>query len=525
MKKTMLCFLGILCLSGLLQAQSEQETTDLHKDLSVFETPMAVSLRKKVKKKDIERIQNQDLRETALAMLQHRYDTHYRLATYHAWLSPTTLGENLVIGDGYSKYEGVTGIYLPTGMHIILIDGIAKDKNIRLLVPDWNRHAAEGVRPNKDPAGWGIKRQEYALHNGANIIDVKDHDGLAYIDYYSDEPEQEQPVQVHFVNGRVNGYFDSRTQTDADWDRLLDSAVYPVIDAKGRHIQIAYPVADCKRYARGKGLELLANYDSLLSIQYQLMGLAKYGAVPDNHLLARVNYNYYMFRDGDGVAYMGTEPANAMPKVVDPVRVTKGDACWGFSHEVGHVHQLRPLFNWGGLGEVSNNVFSMYAITTLGNKSRLSEGKNYQKARDSIIALGKCYLFDKDLFNRLVPFWQLQLYFRGIGQYPDFYPDLFEAFRKQAVAGQGNRGNGWGDRGTNPAQFQLNFVKTACEVSKVDLTAFFEKYGFFHVGQVAYNDYGNYQYDMTQELVDECKHAIHSLHLPQPKTDLTGLED
>lgn len=76
-----------------------------------------------------------------------------------------------------------------------------------------------------------------------------------------------------------------------------------------------------------------------------------------------------MFRDGDGVAYMGTNPGNAMGMVVKPESVIKGDPCWGFNHEVGHVHQLRPYLNWGGLGEVSNNIVTLYVTTHLGNKS------------------------------------------------------------------------------------------------------------------------------------------------------------
>nr|WP_315817119.1 M60 family metallopeptidase [Paraflavitalea speifideiaquila] len=77
---------------------------------------------------------------------------------------------------------------------------------------------------------------------------------------------------------------------------------------------------------------------------------------------------------------------------------------------------------------MSNNIFSLYGTTSFGNKSRLSEQKNYQKAKDSIIARKISYLQDKDVFNRLVPFWQLQLYFAGVGNYKDFYPDLLNHF-------------------------------------------------------------------------------------------------
>lgn len=46
------------------------------------------------------------------------------------------------------------------------------------------------------------------------------------------------------------------------------------------------------------------------------MGLDKYGKIPENRVLARVNFNYYMFRDGDGVAYLGND--GTMRMVTDP---------------------------------------------------------------------------------------------------------------------------------------------------------------------------------------------------------------
>jgi hypothetical protein len=219
---------------------------------------------------------------------------------------------------------------------------------------------------------------------------------------------------------------------------------------------------------------------------------------------------------------MGDKPGYAMHLVVDPDRVIKDDPCWGFSHEVGHVHQTSPFFHWGGLGEVSNNVYTMYVTTSFGNSSRLSNQGNYEKARQSIIDGGISYLQDDDVFNRLVPFWQLHLYFSGLGNYPDFYPDLHEAFRQQEPL----PGDTDGRRGNNmTAEYQLNFVKTACKVSNTDLTDFFEKWGFFSVGEFELNDYGKFSYKMTHDMVEACKNEIKAMNLPKPKTDITALAD
>lgn len=532
MKKMFLTLGAAMVLSTSIFAQSAQEIKTVYADLEVFEDALGLKLKKGTKKSHLKKVSNDALRDVATQILEGTYEKDFRFNTYKALLSPSALGRDLSIGDGYSKYENITGVYLPLGKHTILVDGIQAGKTVKVVIPNWLRKAPNPEEPTKDPKGWGIEKQEFELRNGVNIIDLKEYGSLAYIDYFSTEPEKESPIQVHFITGQINGYFDIAKNKPEDWDMLIDRDVFPIMDAKGKHIQIAYPKEALKKYAYGRGVELISNYDSLVYRQHRIMGLEKYNRVPENRILSRVNYNYYMFRDGDGVAYMGDKVGYAMGMVVNPDRVIKGDPCWGFSHEVGHVHQTRPMFNYGGLGEVSNNLFSLYVTRSFGNKTRVSEQKNYEMARKSIIDGKISFLQDPDVFNRLIPFWQLQLYFEGVGANPDFYPDLFEAFRKQGVAARptGRRGiSSWamdrmgGER--NPAVHQLNFVKTASEVAKVDLTDFFDQYGFFYVGEFEMEDYGKYTYSMTQEMVDECKKAIKALNLPKPKVDITSLED
>lgn len=124
-------------------------------------------------------------------------------------------------------------------------------------------------------------------------------------------------------------------------------------------------------------------------------------------------------------------------------------------------------------------------------------------------------------FEPLVPFWQLQLYFEKAGKNPDFYPDLFEAFRKQA--NNANKLKVKADE--NPAVYQLNFIKTACEVSKVDLTDFFDSYGFFYAGNFDGDCYGAYHYNMTEKMAMDCKKEIKSKNYPKPVLDITTLTD
>jgi len=499
----------LLCLPLASGAVCDVEA--LRADMRFFSDGSCSHLKTDVKPQDLASFRSGLLRTVAAGLLDATYDKTYRAASYQAYPSPGELGRTLKLGDNFSRYENMTGIYLDAGDNVVLV-GSTGGKKLSLLLPDWMRQPAAGIKPEKDPNGWGLHKQEIALNEGVNVIQVE-KPTTAYVSYFDDHAENAPKVTVHFPTGRVNGYFDASKQTNEDWNRLLDHAVGPVMDARGKHIQVAYPVEWFKVFTRGKGVELINNYDAMLHHHYSLMGLVKYHKVPVNRILARVNFNYYMFRDGDGVAYLGNK--DTMRMVADPGVVTVGDPCWGFCHEVGHALQMRQI-TWGGMTEVSNNIFSLYTGGMMGNENRLKAQKNYASARRNIIEAkpGKSLLDVPDVFDRLVPFWQLQLYFSRNGK-PDFYADVMEEMRKRPDAGTGD----------DSIRNQFEFVKICCDVAKLDLTGFFDKWGFFWVGQVTVNDYGKYHFTITQQMVDETKAYIARKNYPKPATDLTLIED
>ncbi|WP_167554221.1 M60 family peptidase N-terminal accessory domain-containing protein [Sphingobacterium sp. CZ-2] len=198
MNKTFLT-LAISCLlTGSALGQSAQDFKDAYENLSIFQDAMATKLKPGIKKKQIEQLKDPALKQLALDLLNGKNDNQYKLASYKAYLSPNVLGNMLSIGDGYSKYENVTGVYLPKGKHIIIVDGIEEGKDVKLLVPNWMRKAPNPEEPTKDPKGWGIEKKEFELKNGVNIIELKDFGSLAYISYFSYEPEKEKPITVNF---------------------------------------------------------------------------------------------------------------------------------------------------------------------------------------------------------------------------------------------------------------------------------------------------------------------------------------
>lgn len=510
----------------LFGVQTKNARTVMEAEM-VFDNLTATRLKAGIDQQTINRLTDPAIRDLANELLINSYEPGLRFAEYEPFLNPTALGRKYRIGDGFSKYEGITGIVLDEGRQVLFV-GETHGQDISLLVPDWTRRAPEGVKPTEDPAGWGLKSNEYPLHEGINILDIE-KGGLVYIKYYTDdEPETHPRIAVHFPTGKENGYFDlSRGDTDEEFNRLLENAVSPILDMRGKHIQVAFPVERLKEHAWNRGAELINNFDTIVALQYRFIGWEKENVIPKNHVLARVNYHYYMFRDGNGVAYLD----NSIHLVANPESTIKGDPCWGFSHELGHVLQMTPQITWAGMVEVSNNILTLYSTTKLGNRSRLSADGHYAKSREQILDKGISYLGSSespgeanqyggggttDVFQRLVPFWQLHLYFTEQG-YPDFYADLMIAMRKQDPLSGGNRNMGYLE--------MLEFTRLASEIGKTDLTEFFDRWGFYHVGQVQGNDYGRFSYDIKQEDMDRVKQAIAEMKLAKPVKDITLYED
>ncbi len=90
-----------------------------------------------------------------------------------------------------------------------------------------------------------------------------------------------------------------------------------------------------------------------------------------------------------------------------------------------------------------------------------------------------------------------------------------EEMRKQPDAGRGN----------DSIRNQFQFVRICCDVGKVDLTEFFEQWGFFRAGEIKLKDYRNYHFVVTPEMVDETRSYIARKNYKKPAEDLTLLRD
>lgn len=161
-------------------------------------------------------------------------------------------------------------------------------------------------------------------------------------------------MAIHIFSGKINGVFDISKHTNKDWEEILENAYGTVIDLVGSHVQLAYSVKSLQEYTNNEGVELVQLYDSIVSIQHEIMGLKKTNRVPKNRMFARVIWQGFMHADGIGAAFHD----NTMNTLANVEKAKKNS--WGIAHEFGHVNQVRPDMKWVGTTEVTNNIYSVW---------------------------------------------------------------------------------------------------------------------------------------------------------------------
>lgn len=469
-------------------------------------------------------------------LLKENYDTAYRVATFEPYEALETLAKRMKTST-YNPYENPTGICLEKGVgQVILAEGIDERYPVYLTVKDFGK---EGGQPES----------RFQLHNGMNVIEPT-HKGHGYVSYYTADFEKAPKIRLHFVLGKVNGYFDlQRGDTNEDWVKLLASACSDILDLRTPHLQVAFPTARFRQNCPTQGVELAQLLDSVVYYERDVMGFFRYGISPKNRQFARVIWNGYMWADGVGAAIHD----DCIPDMTTVDRTKFG--FWGLAHELGHVNQVRPGLKWSGLGEVTNNIYSAWVELKLSqgrgnwdyrmdgiNDYRTFMGGRFNCYLEEGVRKGGCWLTHRgpdfgeptkeitianedyegrptgkdttllcgpsDHFVKLAPLWQLQLYCEAIGASPGIYAKVCESVRNTDESRMSN------------GQLQMKFMRTVCDSSRLNFLPFFEKAGMLKPICQVMDDYGYGWLKISEQMINDLKRHVEEEGYPTPEGEL-----
>ncbi len=485
--------------------------------LKVFTDASCSQLKEGLSSKEIKRISDPFYKKIAVDLQNNLYaDAEYRIQTFRPYQSPKVSAARTKTMHTWGILDNVTGIYVDNpDEELIILVGDTHGYDVQLRVQDYTM-------------AWG--KNTYKLKTGMNKIKPASS-GLCYILIFQDdylplnptnknevELIESKSVNIHFVGGKVNGYFDSSKNSSEDSEKLIKEASYPYFDVKGKYSQLVWYTEDFKE--QNSNLAKTINYlDQLVGLEIDFSGFFKYG----NPFSTRM---FFMPSTSGGGNPNATLERVIFPRAyknffANPNEETLLSRIWGLAHEVGHCTQSNPGMRWGGMGEVGNNMFSMFVKTELFGyeKSNMLNENYYQRAKELIIDQNIAHA-DKSIhskhFERLVPFWQLHLYTSKVLGYKDLYRDLYEHYRSTANVGTTFESSG---------PLQLDFVRNVCHLSKTNLLDFFAKWGFLTPIDVVVNDYGNRVLKISQNDIDELVTEIESKNYPKPKQDITYIQD
>ena len=440
----------------------------------------------------------------------------FRIADYKAYSSSSRWTNILGLGHTFGRLTNPTGISVSAGEYLqVYVGAIPSGQAVKLEVA--GQYQATGTI--------------YALHQGINAL-LMVSSGNCFVYYEVDNTTSGSapytaiasyaPVTIHIEGGTVNGYFDlTKNDDNDDWAKLQANLLSgSSVDIKTSNLLFHMNTDLVKDACPTKMVEMLGEWDKILDMEYNLMGLEDFDGYWNNLLsVTDMSGEDYMHASDYGTFYdVGT-----IDEVMSYDDLFAGGALWGPAHENGHIFQ--KYINMVGCTEVSNNLFSNAVIFNNGHLT--SRATNISVTFENMA--NNVFWNDRDIWERTHLYFQLYQFFHILGKDSDFFPELFKALRSDPMVHTGNTF-------ISATDDYLKFYKKCCSVSGYDLTEFFQAYGFFVIPTLTsytlsevtkdafkIGDYGNYYLTVTQAEIDAAKQAVADMGLP--KANIIFIED
>lgn len=445
----------------------------------------------------------------------NKWEKEFRIREYCPYSSADEWADKLMTRK-YGDLDNPTGIYVNEGDEVVVLVGDTHGQSISIQ--------NIGEETSKGYAQTSVNGDIYPLKEGVNKLTAK-QTGMLFVMYNTNiQNPDAQPIKIHIPlgGGKVCGFFSLKEhQTNEKYKELIDKADYKYFCVIGNAIILYFHHKQLKAAVPYDILSSIELWDNMIQWQQELMGIEDvYPKQMNNHIFAISPEGGYMWASEGRIGFVYT----ALGDILRKSYLMASRNSWGPAHEIGHVHQ--GAINWASTTESSNNLFSNYTIYKFGqNCSRGTElavpeyAANVKKAtlvfrrcveNKAWCDFGTDYQGeDPEMHARMN--WQLWNYYHRCGYNPQFFPTLFKLMRENRVSTQ------------DPGENQMMYARMACRAANENLTDFFERWGFFVPISMKVNQYGTYNYIVTDAMIKETKEFMKQF--PAPKHAFYYLED
>lgn len=445
----------------------------------------------------------------------NKWEKEFRIREYCPYSSADEWADKLMTRK-YGDLDNPTGIYVNEGDEVVVLVGDTHGQSISIQ--------NIGEETSKGYAQTSVNGDIYPLKEGVNKLTAK-QTGMLFVMYNTNiQNPDAQPIKIHIPlgGGKVCGFFSLKEhQTNEKYKELIDKADYKYFCVIGNAIILYFHHKQLKAAVPYDILSSIELWDNMIQWQQELMGIEDvHPKQMNNHIFAISPEGGYMWASEGRIGFVYTVLGDILRKSY----LMASRNSWGPAHEIGHVHQ--GAINWASTTESSNNLFSNYTIYKFGqNCSRGTElavpeyAANVKKAtlvfrrcveNKAWCDFGTDYQGeDPEMHARMN--WQLWNYYHRCGYNPQFFPTLFKLMRENRVSTQ------------DPGENQMMYARMACRAANENLTDFFERWGFFVPISMKVNQYGTYNYIVTDAMIKETKEFMKQF--PAPKHAVYYLED
>lgn len=450
-----------------------------------------------------------DLQQAVLKIKNNTWaerEKEFRVYDYKPYSNPEKW-HNILYTRLYSPIDNPTGINSSSSKDYVyvFVDEIPEGTTISL----------------REISGTHYFGNDTNLKEGLNIIPCASKDGVLYVRYICDTdtgfngqtktgPKKlsDYPaVKIHIENGYVNGFWSKeRGHTNEDWAYMQQNMFKnpSAIQVKGDYTLLSFRKAEFLEACPVKITELISLWDFWNKTQQKFMALDLYYEYFNNLQLAMSDDTGFMDAGNHRTHYNN----NTLSTICNyDLLIADAGSTWGPNHEIGHNNQY--VFEIVGTSEVSNNAFANMVTFEQGTHTSRGNNMNNQiidfENKVPYVLRGEGHYGSK-LFSMTRMYFQLFLYAHAAGKCPDFYPRLHEKLRYDRLVGWSVGSwdemdeNGFYKNSVNALNDQLKFAEACCEILQMDLSEFFESWGFFIPFKNGFvGDYGHHWVFLLEE--------------------------